>query len=124
LDAVPLPRNSSYITRPEHPTIVLGKSPQRDRETDNICQMIRNASQAGIRTLKYNMSILGVVRTESTPGRSGATYSTFNYEKAANRDTPTETGPAISARIIGCDHAGAGGAGGTVTHRWGTVRKV
>ena len=93
LEAVPLPLSSSYITRSENPNIMLGKSPERDREIDDICQMIRNASQAGIPALKYNMSILGVVRTESTPGRGGATYSTFRYEKAANRDTPTEAGP-------------------------------
>ena len=93
LEAVPLPLSSAYITRSENPNIMLGKSPERDREIDNICQMIRNASQAGIRLLKYNMSILGVVRTESTTGRGGATYSTFNYEKAANRATPTEAGP-------------------------------
>ena len=93
LEALPLPLSSAYITRSESPNIMLGKSPQRDREIDNICQMIRNASQAGIRQLKYNMSILGVVRTESSTGRGGATYSAFNYQKAANRDTPTEAGP-------------------------------
>jgi len=92
LEAVPLPLSSAYITRSENPDIVLGKSPERDREIDNICQMIRNASQAGIPLLKYNMSILGVVRTGSTTGRGGATYSTFDYDKAANRDTPTEAG--------------------------------
>jgi len=92
LEAVPLPLSSAYITRSENPGIMLGKSPERDREIDDICQMIRNASLAGIRLLKYNMSILGVVRTESTIGRGGAIYSTFNYEKAANRDTPTEAG--------------------------------
>lgn len=93
LETVPLPLSSAYITRSENPNIMLGKSPERDREIDDICQMIRNTSRAGIPALKYNMSILGVVRTESTPGRGGATYSTFHYEKAANRDTPTEAGP-------------------------------
>jgi len=52
LDAVPLPLSSAYITRSENPNIMLGKSPERDREIDSICQMIRNASQAGIRLLK------------------------------------------------------------------------
>jgi mannonate dehydratase len=93
LDAVPLPLSSSYITRSENPNIMLGKSPERDREIDDICQMIRNSAQAGIRTLKYNMSILGVVRTKSTTGRGGATYSTFRYEEATDKDKPTEAGP-------------------------------
>jgi mannonate dehydratase len=93
LEAVPLPLSSAYITRSENPNIMLGKSPERDREIDHICQMIRNASQAGIRTLKYNMSILGVVRTQSTTGRGGATYSTWRYDEAPDKDKLTEAGP-------------------------------
>ena len=94
LEAVPLPLSSAYITKSENPNIMLGKSPERDREIDNICQMIRNAAQAGIPMLKYNMSILGVVRTERSPGRGGAKYSTFNYAKAVQEQpTLTEAGP-------------------------------
>jgi mannonate dehydratase len=94
LEAVPLPLSSAYITKSENPNIMLGKSPERDREIDNICQMIRNAAQAGIPMLKYNMSILGVVRTERSPGRGGARYSTFNYAKAAQEQPAlTEAGP-------------------------------
>jgi mannonate dehydratase len=93
LEAVPLPLSSAYITKSENPNIMLGKSPERDREIDDLCQMIRNASKAGIRTLKYNMSILGVVRTAATPGRGGAAYSTFRYAEATDRDNLTEAGP-------------------------------
>src|SRR6266536_1611441 len=92
LDMVPLPLSSSYITRAENPNIMLGKSPERDREIDDICQMIRNAAKAGIPMLKYNMSILGVVRTESTPGRGNCRYSTFDLAKATNKDEPTPAG--------------------------------
>src|ERR1700728_4904928 len=87
LEMVPLPLSSVYITKSENPNIMLGKSPDRDREIDDINQMIRNAASAGIPALKYNMSILGVVRTEPTPGRGGAHYSTFVYGKAS-QDTP------------------------------------
>ena len=93
LDVVPLPLSSSYITKSENPNIMLGKSPERDREIDDICQMIRNAAKAGIPELKYNMSILGVVRTERTPGRGGASYSTFVYDKAKQDPPLTEAGP-------------------------------
>jgi mannonate dehydratase len=93
LEMVPLPLSSSYITRAENPNIMLGKSPERDREIDNICQMIRNTARAGIPALKYNMSILGVVRTESTKGRGGATYSTFVYDQAKQEPPLTEAGP-------------------------------
>jgi mannonate dehydratase len=96
LEAVPLPLSSSYITKSENPNIMLGKSPERDREIDNICQMIRNCSQAGIPMVKYNMSILGVVRTGRTPGRGGASYSSFNYAKTLQEPALTEAGPVSS----------------------------
>ena len=93
LDIVPLPLSSSYITKSENPNIMLGKSPERDREIDDLCQMIRNTARAGIPALKYNLSILGVVRTESTPGRGGTSYSTFVYDNAKQEPPLTEAGP-------------------------------
>ena len=93
LEMVPLPLSSAYITRAELPNIMLGKSPERDREIDWICQMIRNCARAGIPAAKYNMSILGVVRTEPTRGRGGARYSTFVYDKAKQEPPVTEAGP-------------------------------
>jgi mannonate dehydratase len=92
LDMVPLPLSSSPIGQAENPAIMLGKSPQRDRQIDQICQMIRNAAKAGIFAVKYNLTILGVVRTQSTRGRGGARYSTFVYERAAGGQPPPEAG--------------------------------
>ena len=68
LDMVPLPMSSNPIARAENPNILLGKSPERDREIDDICQMIRNAAKAGIPSLKYNLTLLGVVRTSQHAG--------------------------------------------------------
>ena len=93
LDMVPLPLSSAYITHSENPNIMLGKSPERDREIDHICTMIRNTARAGIPALKYNMSILGVVRTAPTPGRGGSRYSTFVYDQAVQDPPLTEAGP-------------------------------
>jgi mannonate dehydratase len=93
LEMVPLPLSSSYITHSENPDIMLGKSPERDREIDAICQMIRNAARTGIPALKYNLTILGVVRSEPSRGRGGAHYSTFVYEKATQDPPLTEAGP-------------------------------
>lgn len=93
LEMAPLPLSSAYIARSENPNIMLGKSPERDREIDAICQMIRNAARAGIPALKYNLSILGVVRTGFAAGRGGARYSTFVYEKAKQEPPLTEAGP-------------------------------
>jgi mannonate dehydratase len=93
LDMVPLPMSSNPIVRAENPNILLGKSPERDRELDDICQMIRNAAKAGIPSLKYNLTLLGVVRTTNTPGRGGARYSTFVYDEALQDPPLTEAGP-------------------------------
>ena len=93
LDVVPLPMSSNYITKAELPNIMLGRSPERDREIDEVCQMIRNTAKAGIPCLKYNMTFLGVPRTESTKGRGGAEYSTFVYDKAKQDPPLTEAGP-------------------------------
>lgn len=92
LAMVPLPMSSSYITKAEMPDIMLGRSPARDRQIDQICQMIRNAAAAGIPALKYNMTILGVVRSEPTEGRGGARYSTFDYATLKQDPPLTEAG--------------------------------
>ena len=92
LDMIPLPLSSAYITRAELPNIMLGKSPERDREIDSVLEIIRSASKAGIPAVKYNMSILGVVRSAPTKGRGGATYSTFRYAEAKQDPPLTEAG--------------------------------
>ena len=97
LDMVPLPMSSNALARAENPNILLGKSPERDREIDDLCQMIRNASRAGIPSLKYNLTLLGVVRTPNTPGRGGARYSTFVYDEA------TPDPPLTAAGVVGED---------------------
>ncbi|HLQ51532.1 MAG TPA: mannonate dehydratase [Terriglobales bacterium] len=84
------------ITKSEIPNVMMGKSPERDREIDVICEKIGSAAKAGFPMLTYNLSMLGVVRTGTTPGRGGAPYSTFEYEKTADRDKLTEAG-AVSA---------------------------
>jgi mannonate dehydratase len=81
LAMLPLPLSSKEISQVEFRNIMLGKSPERDREIDYVSQMIRNCAEAGIPALKYNMSMLGVLRTESTRGRGGSRYSTFDWDK-------------------------------------------
>jgi mannonate dehydratase len=93
LAMLPLPLSSSEISRVEFRNIMLGKNPERDREIDQICHMIRNCAEAGIPAVKYNMSMLGVVRTPSTPGRGGARYSTFVWDKLPKDRPPTIAGP-------------------------------
>lgn len=93
LDMVPIPMSSSPIERAEMPSIMLGNSPQRERDIDAVCQMLRNCGQVGIPSVKYNLTFLGVVRTESTKGRGASTYSTFVYSKAKADPPLTLAGP-------------------------------
>src|SRR5215475_15512614 len=48
LDMVPLPMSSSEISRAEMPAIYLGQSPERERNVDGVCQMIRVDTHAGM----------------------------------------------------------------------------
>ena len=93
LDMLPLPLSSHPIARAENPAILTGKSPERERQIDDVCTMIRNTARAGIPALKYNLTLLGVVRTEPSAGRGGARYSTFSYAKARQEPPLTEAGP-------------------------------
>ena len=93
LDMVPLPLSSSEISRSESPAIMLGKEPEREQQLDGICQMIRNTGRAGIPSVKYNLTFIGVPRTAPTPGRGGARYSTFVYEGAKQDPPLTAAGP-------------------------------
>ena len=90
LEAYHLPLTSSGIDNVAIPNIMLGKSPERDREIEIIQQMIEVTGKSGIRLLNYNTTIHPVLRTERTsdPTRAGATYSTWNYQEAIKRDEP------------------------------------
>ena len=121
LDMVPLPLSSHEIATFENPNIMLGKSPERDREIDKICQMIRNAARAGIPALKYNMTLLGVVRTGTRPARGGARYSTFVYDKAgadgpAVRGWPRGRGHVLGAHRLFSRARDSGGGGAQGSH--------
>ena len=87
LDAYHLPLSSAGIDRIATPNIMLGKSPERDREIEMIQQMIQVASKTGVSALLYNAIILEILRTGRTidPTRGNASYSTWNYEEALEK---------------------------------------
>src|SRR5258707_2287083 len=68
--AAPPHLTSSHIDREKHPAIMLANSPERDRDIESFQNMIRNCASAGIPSIKYNMSILGVLRTGRSPGQN------------------------------------------------------
>ena len=84
LDAYHLPLTSAGIDNVSTPHIMLGKSPERDREIEMIQQMIEVAGKSDVRLLLYNTIILPILRTGRTsdPTRGNAAYSTWNYEEA------------------------------------------
>ena len=89
LDMVPVTMTSAAITGAQMPAIFLGKSPERDRNIDDICTQIRNMARAGIFQTKYNFTIVGIPRSGTVKGRGpGTTYSEFVLEKDAQKDTP------------------------------------
>ena len=79
---------SSNVDREKHPAIVLGQSPERDRDIEAFQTTIRNCAATGVRTLKYNMSILGVVRSGKVPGRGDTMYNKWNYREALAQNKP------------------------------------
>ncbi len=78
------------------PGIVRGL-PSRDAEIATLQQRIRAAGEAGVPCLKYNFTLLGFLRTGTTPGRGGARYSHFDLAKWTDHSL-TEAGPVPAER--------------------------
>jgi mannonate dehydratase len=83
---------STHIDREKHPAIMMAQSPERDRDIESLQTLIRNCAAAGIPCIKYNMSILGVLRSGRTPGRGDATYSTWHLKEAGPNSPLTRAG--------------------------------
>jgi mannonate dehydratase len=99
LEMVPLPfLSSSHIDHERRGAIMLGQSPERDRDIENIQKMIAACAAAGIPAFKYNMSLLGVLRTGTTPGRGGARYSTWRLAEA-REDPPLTRAGKVTAEM-------------------------
>ncbi len=83
---------SSHIDRERRPNIMLGKDPERERDIEDIQKTIANCARVGIPAMKYNMSILGVLRTERTEGRGGIQLSTWKLAEAEPPAPKTRAG--------------------------------
>src|SRR5215467_16003342 len=85
---------SSHIDNTLHPAIMLAQSPERDREIEQFQTLIKNCAQTGLPSIKYNMSLLGVLRlSRRTPGRGDAAYSTWKLSEATPKTPLTKAGP-------------------------------
>lgn len=87
---------SSFIDTEKHPAIMLAESPERDRDIEQLQTLIRNCAQAGIPSIKYNMSILGVLRTGRVPGRGDSLYHQWKLSEA-NPSTPLTRAGVVNA---------------------------
>ena len=83
---------STYIDNEKHPAIMLAQSPERDRDIEQFQTLIRNCARVGLPSIKYNMSILGVLRTGRSPGRGDATYSQWRLKDAKPKTPLTKAG--------------------------------
>lgn len=92
LDMVQLPLGSRPIDENRSKNILLGKSPERDREIDSICTLIELLATLGVPATKYNLNIIGIPRIEPAIGRGGARNSTWRAADATDGDTLTEAG--------------------------------
>ncbi len=98
LDMVQLPMSSRPIEAQESPHILLAKEPERQREIDSICRLIERLAAAGIPAAKYNLSIIGIPRTEKELSLPGSCRSQLppSCVSPAIRMIPTPR-PAIAA---------------------------
>lgn len=98
LDAYHLPLTSAGIEKVSMPNIMLGKSPERDREIEMIQQMIAVAAKTGVKILNYNTIIHEILRTGRTvdPKRGNAAYNTWNYEEALKQNKPNTVAGEVS----------------------------
>jgi mannonate dehydratase len=99
LDMVEFPfLASNPIDRKARKAIMLGREPDRQRELDEVCEIIRNCAAVGIPAAKYNLNLLGVLRTDPTPGRGGTRYSTWRLAEAREDPPLTEAGRVSEAQ--------------------------
>jgi mannonate dehydratase len=87
LDMVQLPLESHPIEKQNSPDI-LTKGPNRDKQIDSICRLIENVAKAGIPSVKYNLNIIGIPRSEFEAGRGGSRNSTFRWDKMDHNEAP------------------------------------
>jgi len=83
---------SSFIDSEKHPAIMLAESPERDRDIEQLQNYIRSCALAGIPSIKYNMSILGVLRSGRIPGRGDSLDHYWDLAKTPPREPLTKAG--------------------------------
>ncbi len=79
-----------HIDKNPRAGILLGENPDRDREIEYVQELIVACAKAEVPCFKYNLRILGTMRTDPTPGgRGGSIYSTWKLGEAMKDRGPT-----------------------------------
>jgi mannonate dehydratase len=93
LDMIQFPfMSSSHVDRATRRAIMLGQEPEREKELDEAAAIIRQCASIGIPAIKYNLSVLGVLRTPATTGRGGTRLSTWRLAEAKDPQALTRAG--------------------------------
>ena len=83
MEMVAIPVHSLGVDGCSTPHYMRGQYDEGEREIDLVCNMIRQAAEAGIPAVKYFLCEMENQRTESVPlGRGNSRYSTWDLEKA------------------------------------------
>ncbi len=83
LEMVALPMAQLDVGGGPIPGFMLGQREAGAREIQLVCNMVRQAAEAGIPAVKYYLCALENQRTESVPaGRGGSRYSTWDLQRA------------------------------------------
>jgi mannonate dehydratase len=89
--ALPIP-GSGHVDREKNAGIMLAQEPERSRDIQRVQRMIEACAQAGIPAIKYNLTLLSVLRTGTSPGRGGSRYSTWRLADAKQEPPLTRAG--------------------------------
>lgn len=83
MEMVAIPVHSLGVDGCSTPHYMRGRYDEGDKEIELVCNMIRQAAEAGIPAVKYFLCEMENQRTESVPlGRGNSRYSTWDLEKA------------------------------------------
>jgi mannonate dehydratase len=91
---------AGHIDGVARPSIMLGKSPERDQDIEDFCKLIRNCAAARIPAVKYNLNILGVLRTEPEVGRGGAIHRAWRLPAAKVRGRQLTRAGRVTADVF------------------------
>ena len=91
LDMIALPMGTTPNDG-QSPNIMLGISPERDKEIEVCINIIRACEQAGIPAVKYRLFLIGILRTKPHVGRGGSIRSSFYWNEVGPEGGSNEWG--------------------------------